>query len=233
MESNRIIQCIVVDDEHPAVRLLSSYIKETPGLQLALQTTSALEALEAINKGSADLVLLNIQMPQMTDIELMKSVKNHQTKVIFTTAYTEYALEGYQYDVIDYLLKPITFERFLVAIAKTRQRIGSVPAQQCSGYLLLKTEYKIHKTDFSDILYIEGLGDYLIFYLSTGKLMTLERMKNMEQILPDECFIRTHKSYIVNINKIDYFEKGKIVVGRQYLPVGDTYKNTVKLKLGL
>ncbi|MCF0074965.1 LytTR family DNA-binding domain-containing protein [Dyadobacter sp. CY261] len=233
MESNRLMRCIVVDDEHPAIRLLSGYVKKTPGLQLVLQTTSAHQALNAINNGSADLVLLDIQMPEMTGIELMKSLKNHETKVIFTTAYTEYALEGYQYDVIDYLLKPITFERFLVAIAKAKQRIRSAVGEQCSGYLLLRTEYKVHKTDFSTILYIEGLGDYLIFYLTTGKLMTLERMKNMEQILPDECFVRIHKSYIVSISQIDYIEKAKIVIRGQYLPVGDTYKNVVKLKLGL
>ncbi|MCF0055253.1 LytTR family DNA-binding domain-containing protein [Dyadobacter sp. CY356] len=230
MEINRLIRCIVVDDEHPAVRLLSVYIKKTPGLELVLQTTSASQAMEAIKGGAADLVLLDILMPQMTGIEIMQSLKNNQTKVILTTAYPEYALDGYQYDVIDYLLKPITFERFLVGIAKARQRIG--PWQQCAGHVLLKTEYKIQKTDFSTILYIEGLGDYLIFYLKTGKLLTLERMKNMEQILPDECFVRIHKSYIVNISKIDYFEKGKIVIAGQYLPVGETFKNVVKLKLG-
>lgn len=232
MENKQLIRCVVVDDEHPATRLLSGYIKRTPGLELILQTTSALEALKAITKGAADLILLDIQMPEMTGIELMELLKNNQAKVILTTAYTEYALEGYKYDVIDYLLKPITFDRFLVAVAKAKQRIGSPRPQQCSGYLLLRTEYKIQKTDFSTILYIEGLGDYLIFYLTTGKLLTLERMKNIEQTLPGECFVRIHRSYIVNISKIDYFEKGKVVISGQHLPVGDTYKNAVKQKLG-
>jgi DNA-binding LytR/AlgR family response regulator len=233
MKNSDLLRCIVVDDEHPAIRLLSGYIKKTPGLQLVLQTTSATEALAAINEGSADLVFMDIQMPEMTGIEIMKSLKTTQVKVIFTTAYPEYALQGYQYDVIDYLLKPITFERFLVSIAKAKQRIAFTPPQQCSGFLLLKTEYKIQKTDFSSILYIEGLGDYLIFHLTTGKLMTLERMKNMELVLPEECFIRIHKSYIVSINKIEYFEKAKIIIAGQYLPVGDTFKNALKLKLGL
>jgi two-component system LytT family response regulator len=232
MESNSLIRCIVVDDEHPAIRLLSGYIKKTPGLQLVLQTTNAPEALEAINNGLADLVFMDIQMPELTGIEIMKSLKNNQIKVIFTTAYPEYALEGYQYDVIDYLLKPITFERFLISITKAKQRIASINSQQCSGFLLLKTEYKIQKTDFSTILYIEGLGDYLVFHLTTGKLMTLERMKNMELALPGECFVRIHKSYIVNISKIDYFEKAKIIIAGQHLPVGDTFKNALKLKLG-
>jgi two-component system LytT family response regulator len=231
MESKHL-RCIVVDDEHPAIRLLSGYIKRTPGLELVLQTTSAAEALEAITKGSADLVLLDIQMPEITGIEIMELLKDNQTKVILTTAYAEYALEGYKYDVIDYLLKPITFERFLVAIAKAKQRAGVLLPEQCPGYLLLRTEYKVQKTDFSAILYIEGLGDYLVFYLTTGKVMTLERMKNMEQLLPDECFFRIHKSYIVNLTKIDYLEKSKIVVAGQHLPIGDTFKNAVKLKLG-
>ena len=233
MENKQLIRCIVVDDEHPAIRLLSGYIKRTPGLELVLQTTSAPEALEAIKKGSADLVLLDIQMPQITGIEFMESLKNNQAKVILTTAYAEYAMKGYQYDVIDYLLKPITFERFLIAIARAKQRIGPLLTQQCPGYLLIRTEYKVQKTDFSTMLYIEGLGDYLVFYLTTGKLMTLERMKNIEQVLPNECFIRIHRSYIVNMSKIDYFEKGKIVISGQHLPVGDTFKSAVKIKLGL
>ena len=103
---------------------------------------------------------------------------------------------------------------------------------QCTGHLLIKTEYRLQKTDFANILYIEGLGDYLIFYTTTGKLMTLERMKNMESTLPPECFIRIHKSYIVNIARIDYLERSKVVIAGQHLPVGDTYKNAVKLKLG-
>jgi DNA-binding LytR/AlgR family response regulator len=222
----------VVDDDHPAMRLLSGYIKKTPGLELVLQTTSASEALAFITRETVDLVLLDIQMPEITGIELIKSLKNNNAKVILTTAYANYALEGYNYDVVDYLLKPITFERFLTAIDKAKQRIGSLLQNQCSGYLLLKTEYKVQKTDFSTILYVKGLGDYLIFYLTTGKLMTLERMKNIEQALPGECFVRIHKSYIVNINKIDYLEKNKIVIAGQHLPVGDTFKTAVNLKLG-
>jgi two-component system LytT family response regulator len=222
----------VVDDDHPATRLLSGYIKRTPGLQLVLQTTSSPEALAAINKGLADLVFLDIQMPDMTGIELIRSMKGGETKVIFTTAYTTYALDGFEYDVIDYLLKPITYERFLTSIGKARQRIAAARIQPCSGHLMLKTEYKVQRTDFSSILYIEGLGDYLVFYLSTGKLMTLERMKNMEQVLPPECFLRIHKSYIINITRIEYFEKGRIVINGKSLPVGDTFRAAVRLKLG-
>lgn len=233
MEDKQLIRCIVVDDEHPAIRLLSGYVKKTPGLELVLQTTSAHEALNAIRNGSADLIFLDIQMPEVTGIELMELVKDYQIKVILTTAYQEYALKGYEHDVIDYLLKPVTFERFLTAVSKAKQRIGLFSQGSCSGHLMLKTEYRVQKTDFSSIAYIQGLGDYLIFNTTKGKIISLERMKNMEKILPHECFIRIHKSFIVNIGKVDYFEKGKLVIGGQYLPVGDTYKESVKLKLGL
>jgi two-component system LytT family response regulator len=232
MESNPLIRCIVVDDEHPAIRLLSGYVKKTPGLQLVLQTTHAPEALEAIKRGEADLVFLDIQMPALTGIQLMGAIKGTKTKVILTTAYAEYALEGYKHDVVDYLLKPITFKRFLLAVDKARQRMAHMAPNQCSGHLLIKTEYRLHKADYADILYIEGLGDYLIFYTTTGKLMTLERMKNMESTLSPECFVRIHKSYIVNIGHIDYLERSKVIIAGQHLPIGDTYKDAVKLKLG-
>lgn len=232
MESKRLIKCIVVDDEHPAIRLLSGYIRKTPGLELVLQTTKAPEALEAISKGSADLVFLDIQMPDITGIELMAAMKDKQTKVILTTAYAEYALEGYKHDVVDYLLKPVTFERFLIAIAKARQRMAHLMPGPCNGHLMIKTEYRLQKTDLSDILYIESLGDYLIFYLTTGKLMTLERMKNMETTLPDACFVRIHRCYIVNIARVDHLERSKIVIAGRHLPVGDTYRDGVKGRLG-
>lgn len=232
MHNRQLIRCIVVDDEHPAIRLLSGYIKKTPGLELILQTTHAPEALEAVHKASADLVFLDIQMPEITGIELIESIKNNKTKVILTTAYPEYALEGYTYDVIDYLLKPITFERFLIAVAKAKQRMTHLLQVPCSGHLPVKTEYRVHKVDFVTIRYIEALGDYIVFYTTTGKLMTLERMKNMENLLPPDCFIRIHKSYIINIACISYLEKSKIVMEGVHLPIGDTYKDAVKRKLG-
>lgn len=233
METNQLIRCIVVDDEHPAIRLLSGYIKKTPGLELVLQTTHALEALAAIRNASAELGFLDIQMPDMTGIELMEALKNSKTKVILTTAYSQYALDGYTYDVIDYLLKPITFERFQVAVAKSRQRFMYLLPSDCSGHLLIKMEYRVHRTDFSTIRYIKGLGDYIVFFTLTGKLMTLERLKNMENVLPSSCFIRIHRSYIVNITHIDYIEKSKVVIAGKHLPVGDRYKDDVKIKLGL
>lgn len=232
MENKEVIRCLIVDDEHPAIRLLSGYIKKTPGLELALQTTHPLEALAFIKKGLADLVFADVQMPDLTGIELIDAIKENQIKVILTTAYEEYALKSYEYDVIDYLLKPITFDRFSIAAAKAKQRI--LPSLPVFGndYIMLKTEYRLQRVDFSTIFYIEALGDYVIFYTTLGKVMTLQRMKNMEELLPKD-FLRIHKSYIVNINRIDFFEKGKIVINKKQLPVGETYKSAVKLKFGL
>jgi two-component system LytT family response regulator len=234
MAINPLIRCIVVDDDFPAVRLLAGYVKNTPGLELVLKTTDATEALAAITRGAADLVFLDIQMPKLTGIEVMESIRGSQTKVILTTAYPEFALKGYEHDVIDYLLKPVTFERFLTAVRKAKERLSGREhfSGPCTGHLMLKTEYRLQRTDHADILYVEGLGDYLVFYTVKEKIITLERMKHMEEMLPEACFIRVHKSYIVNINRIDYLEKGKIIVGLKHLPVGETYRESVKERLG-
>ncbi|HWW42918.1 LytTR family DNA-binding domain-containing protein [Pedobacter sp.] len=233
MENNKSIRCVVLDDDFQAVRLLAGYVKNTVGLELILKTTDTDEAITSIIKGMADLVFLDIQMPKLTGIEFMEGIKQTQTKVVLTTAYSEYALKGYEHDVIDYLLKPVTFERFMIAVQKAKERLLDKPGVSaiCADHIMLKTEYRLQKTNYSDILYIEGLGDYLIFYTEKERIITLERMKRMEDILPAACFIRVHKSYIVNINRINYLEKGKIVIGENRLPVGETYRQTVKAKL--
>lgn len=230
MINNRLIKCIVLDDEHPAIRLLASYIADTPGFVLVLKTIEPGEAIKAVLQQQADLLFLDIQMPEIRGIEVMELIKKTATKVIITSAYPEYALDGFNNDVIDYLLKPITFERFLIAANKAKERINSLDN---SGHLMLRTEHRLHKTDFSSILYIEALGDYLIFFTTSGKIITLETMKNMELLLPSEHFLRIHRSFIVNFNCIDYLEKGKMVVGKQRLPIGETYKLKVRTLLGI
>lgn len=233
MENNKLIKCAVLDDDHPAVRLIATYVKDTPGLELELRTTKVGVALSAVLAGTIDLLFLDIQMPEIRGLEFMQMIKETKTKVILTTAYKEYALHGFENDVIDYLMKPITFERFLVAAKKARERIGNTNGfANCEGHLMLKTEYRIQKTELSSILYIEGLGDYLIFFTTSAKIITLERMKNMEEILPSLHFLRIHRSFIINVNHINYLHKGKIIIGQKQLPVGETYKEKVKLFLG-
>lgn len=224
------VRCIVIDDEPLAVKLLADYVRKTPGLELVYTTTKALEALPWIQEGKADLLLLDIQMPGLTGLQLMNIIGG-DCKVIFTTAYNEYALQGYEYDAVDYLLKPVTFERFAIAIQKARLRLQqAVPAVSTppdDPYIFVKTEYRIQKIELSAIRYIEALRDYIAFHTTGEKILSLESMRHMEEVLAARQFLRIHKSYIVNKSHIDFLERGKIVINGQYLPVGDTYKENV------
>ena len=236
MENKPIIRCIVLDDEFLAVKLLSGYIEQTGGLKLVLATTKASEAIGLIKSGHADLIFLDVQMPEINGIELMNITRNFDTKVILTTAYTQYALEGYEHDIIDYLLKPITFDRFLIATNKAKARMQTIPSISpinTPDYIFVKTEYRLQKIALANILYLEGLRDYIAFHTTTGKILSLERMKNMDDLLPQNSFLRIHKSYIINISNIDYIERGRIVINKEHLPVGETYKEMVKTKLGI
>jgi len=237
------IRCIIVDDEPLAVALLADYVSKSPGLQTVLRTTHVLEALQAVQEDKADLLFLDIQMPELTGIQFMKIIRK-KCKVILTTAYTQYALEGYEHDVVDYLLKPVTLDRFIISVQKAKDRIqpstsslvdnpfkASVPARQ--DHIFIKTEYRIQRVSLSDISYIEALRDYVAIHTGPEKILSLESMRHMEEVLPDDQFIRIHKSYIVNRNKIDYLERSRVVIGKEYLPIGDTYKEKVRIKLGL
>ena len=222
------IRCIIVDDEPLAVTLLADYVEKTPGLQLVLRTTHVLDALRAVQEGKTDLLFLDIQMPELSGIQFMKIIRQ-ACKVILTTAYAEYAMEGYEHDVVDYLLKPVTFERFTIAVEKARARLAAGPAAGAAvatapGHIFIKTEYRIQKINLAEILYIEALRDYIALHTDTGKILSLESLKNMEQALPADQFIRIHKSYIVNKNRIDFLERGKVVINKTWLPVGDTYR---------
>jgi two-component system LytT family response regulator len=236
MENKPPIRCIVLDDEFLAVKLLSGYIDQTGGLKLELATTKASEAIGLIKSGLADLIFLDVQMPEITGIELMNVTRNFDTKVILTTAYSQYALEGYEHDIIDYLLKPITFDRFLTAANKAKARLQTIPSKlqvDTPDYIFVKTEYRLQKVPLANILYLEGLRDYIAFHTTTGKILSLERMKNMDELLPQGSFLRIHKSYIINISNIDYIERGRIVINKEHLPIGETYKETVRIKLGI
>jgi two-component system, LytTR family, response regulator len=235
MHNHTPIRCIIVDDEPLAVGLLADYVQKTPGLETVLRTTHVLEALQAVQEGKADLVFLDIQMPELTGIQFMKIIRN-TCKVILTTAYPQYALDGYEYDVIDYLLKPITLDRFMIATQKAKDRLFA-PAPPALPppiqHIFLKTEYRIQKVDLSAIFYIEGLRDYIAVHTPAGRILSLESMKNMEAILPEDQFIRIHKSYIINRDKIDFIERGRIIINKEYLPIGDTFREKVTGKLGI
>lgn len=233
-----MIRCLVVDDEPLALHILEDYISKMPFLQLVKATTNPIEALTMVQAAEADLVFLDVQMPELTGIQFLK-IANGKAKVILTTAYPQYALEGYELDVVDYLLKPIAFDRFFKSVQKAQTIIQPVvakpqvvlqaePVQQddfSTDFIFVKTEHKIQKVYLHDIMFIEGLKDYISIFTSAERIITLQGMKKMEDALPEKHFVRVHKSYIVALNKIDSIERSRIQIGDKIIPVGDTYRD--------
>jgi len=230
-----MIRCLVVDDEPLALHILEDYISKMPFLELVKVTTNPIEALQVVQEGAVDLVFLDVQMPELTGIQFLR-IANGKAKVILTTAYPQYALEGYELDVIDYLLKPIAFDRFFKSVqkaqtiiqpaAKVETKVEAAPQSNLlSDFIFVKTEHKIQKVYLNDILFIEGLKDYISIFTPSERIITLQNMKKMEDSLPEKHFIRVHKSYIVSINKIDSIERSRIFIGDKIIPVGDTYRD--------
>lgn len=231
-----MIKCLVVDDEPLALHVIEDYISKIPFLQLVKATTSAIEALQLVQAGNIDLVFLDVQMPELTGIQFMR-IANGRTKIILTTAYPQYALEGYELDAIDYLLKPIAFDRFYKAAQKVQANL--FPAAKAAekeepqpersdisnDFIFVKTEHKIQKVYLNDILFIEGLKDYISIFTPTERIITLQNMKKVEDALPERHFIRVHRSYIVALNKIDSIERSRIFMGDKVIPIGDTYRD--------
>lgn len=226
-----MIRCLVVDDEPLALDILEDYISKVPFLSLVKTTTSAIEGLSLVQSDAIDLVFLDVQMPELTGIQFLKII-NGKCDVILTTAYSQYALDGYDLDVVDYLLKPIAFDRFYKAAQKVLQNSGSnqvvasepVPVQSSHDFIFVKTEHKIQKIYLDDILYIEGLKDYISIFTRTERIITLQNMKKMEESLPPKSFIRVHKSYIIALGKIESIERSRIQIGDKIIPIGDTYR---------
>jgi DNA-binding LytR/AlgR family response regulator len=226
-----MIRCLVVDDEPLALDILEDYISKVPFLTLVKTTTSAIEGLSLVQSDAIDLVFLDVQMPELTGIQFLKII-NGKCDVILTTAYSQYALDGYELDVVDYLLKPIAFDRFYKAAQKVLQNSGNTntPApevlstQKNHDFIFVKTEHKIQKIYLDDILYIEGLKDYISIFTRSERIITLQNMKKMEESLPSKSFIRVHKSYIIALGKIESIERSRIQIGEKIIPIGDTYR---------
>lgn len=228
------IRCVIVDDEPLAVGLLAQYVEKTPGLAVAFKTTHVLDALAVIERGDADLLFLDIHMPELSGMQFMKLIGN-RCKVILTTAYPQYALEGYEHDVVDYLLKPFSFDRYMMAVMKAKDRLEArqAPGKDQPDHIFIRAEYRIQKLDLDTIFYIEALRDYIAFHTPAGKVLSLESMKKMETTLPPGIFTRIHKSYIINRNKIEFLDRGKVIINGQYLPVGDTYREKFMAWIGI
>lgn len=225
------ITCLIVDDEPLARNLLSDYAKKVISLELIGTCEGPLQALEFLKNKPVDLMFLDIQMPEITGIGLLK-VLPKKPMVVFTTAYSEYALDGYELDVVDYLLKPISFERFLKAVNKVQVRLSSnqptTAAQPADDFIFVKDGTKLVKIMIHDILYVEGLKDYVTIHTKTQKVISLQRLKSMEEQLPASLFVRIHNSYIVSLRAITSVHKNEVEIGSAFLPVGETFKKSFK-----
>lgn len=229
------LNCVIVEDEPLARNLMVEYVRKVPSLNLIEACSSPLAAIEVLRTNSVDLLFLDVQMPELTGISLLK-VLQKRPLVVLTTAYSEYALEGYELDVADYLLKPITFERFLRAVDKVTQRLEGkqTPAVekviQDSGnqFMFVKDGTKLVKVELNDILYIEGLKDYVTIHTKQQKITSLQRMKALEEQLPSDAFIRIHNSFIVSLKAIEVVHRGDVQVGGNLLPIGETFKKSFR-----
>jgi len=217
-----MIRCLLVDDEPWALELLSSYVAKLGTLELVAATDKPLDALSLAVPSKTDLIFLDIQMPGLNGLQFMQAI-NNSCKVIITSAYAEYAIQGFEHNVVDYLLKPITFERFCKAVQKVSKELPLQPVLT-TNHVFIKTDSKLVKVDFSEIIFLEGARDYVMIHTHKDKLVTLDSLKNLEAILPATQFVRIHKSYIVCLDKITAIEKSRVVIGDQYLPIGENYK---------
>lgn len=226
-----ILTCAIIDDEPLAAGLLESYAKKTPYLNLTGTYNSAVTAMRDLREHPVQLLLLDIQMPELSGIEFAK-ILPRDTKVIFTTAFPQYAVEGFKVNALDYLLKPVSYQDFLQATDKALDWFSVVQKQQTyerDRYLFVKSDYKLQRIALDSILFIEGLKDYVRFYLTSGeRVMSLMSMKRLEDYLPRPEFMRTHRSYIVHMPKVSSVDRLRLVVGPElYIPISDNYKDDV------
>ena len=226
-----MIRCIAIDDEPLALHKMGGYIDKTPFLEKVAVFESALEAIEIVQNEHIDLMFIDISMPDLNGMDFVKSLKN-PPKVIFTTAYSEYAVEGFKVDAIDYLLKPIAYSDFLKSVEKAKERLSisedvTPVVESDEKFLFIKSEYKILRINLSEIKYIEGMREYLrIHILNQHPVMTLMSMKKMEEYLPAGQFMRVHRSFIVNLEKVITIERNRIIFDKDvYIPVSDQYKS--------
>jgi DNA-binding LytR/AlgR family response regulator len=237
MQPNNKITCLVVDDEPPALDVLKKYIESIPSLVLAGICGNAVEALDIIQQQHIDILFLDIQMPQILGTDFIRTLTN-PPKIIFTTAYRKYAVEGFDLDAVDYLLKPISFERFLKAvnkIMKTSLKQTSNPKEGsgnesdiANSYIHFRADRKILKVALGDILYIESLKDYIKVVTKTKTILTKHSISSLEENLPASSFIRIHRSYIIAVDKIEFFTNDMVGIGKQELPISRMYRHEVE-----
>lgn len=232
------LKTIVVDDEPLAAMLLEGYVTKTPFLELVGSFSTAVEAASSEELETADLLLLDIQMPTLSGLEFSRMVKP-ATRIIFTTAFNQYAIDGYRVNALDYLLKPISYADFYGAVQKAAEwfkltgqqsQVKSEPREEKIDSIYVKSEYKLLRIELDSILYVEGLKDYVKFHTSTSSkpILSLMNIKRAEEILPAEDFIRVHRSFIVRKDQIKIIERARIIFGSERIPIGDSYKGALQ-----
>ncbi|MGG9964793.1 LytR/AlgR family response regulator transcription factor [Ferruginibacter sp. SUN106] len=215
--------CIIIEDEPLALEKTKDFVNKVPFLHLSATFDNALNGLTYLNNNKVDVLFLDINMDELSGIELLESSKI-TSQVIITTAYQEYALKGYELHITDYLLKPFTFNRFLQAVNKAQENLNQRITEKQLDFIFVKTENRLEKIMISDILYIEGMRDYLRIHTSNKKIMTLQSFNELEQLIPAHLVCRVHKSYMVAVNKIESIERSRIKIADQIIPVSETYK---------
>lgn len=228
------IRCLIIDDEPLAQRVIERYIADIPYLEVAGKCSNAIEALELLHARGIDLIFLDINMPRLSGMDFLKALKN-PPMVIITTAYAEYAIEGYELDVVDYLMKPFGFDRFYKAVSKAEDLLrsrASRPADLREGesrreesYLFIKSSKKTYKVDLNEILYIEALGDYVKIFTTERMIVSYQSLKNIEAMLPPQSFPRIHKSFIIALSRIDLIEGNQVKIRDRLIPIGTNFKN--------
>ncbi|HLG41502.1 MAG TPA: LytTR family DNA-binding domain-containing protein [Chitinophagaceae bacterium] len=232
------IKCLIVDDEPPAREIIRRYIEQVSTLELAGECANAIQAFTLLQQQKVDLMFLDIRMPQLNGNDFLKTIKN-PPKVIFTTAYSEYALEGYELDVVDYLMKPIPFDRFLKAVNKAYQQTIartdiSTPADEkkTDSFVYFRADRKMVKVMLQDIIYIESMKDYIKVFTTRGTIITKQSISSVEAMLPEKEFIRTHRSFIVSARHIKSFTSELIEIHNTEIPIGKLFRNEVMKTLG-
>jgi two-component system, LytTR family, response regulator len=218
------IKCIAIEDEPLALKKIKEFIEQVDFLNLLAGFDNAIKAVGFLKENSVDLIFLDIRMKKLSGIQFLESLQI-KPKVIITSAYDEYALKGYELDVVDYLLKPFTFELFLKSVDKVYNQLNSSKNNDSNDYVFVKTEYRIEKIEIKDILFIKGMKDYLQIHTTERKIMTLQTFKNFLEILPQIDFQRVHNSYIVSISKIENIERNRIRIGKELIPISNSYKD--------
>lgn len=226
--------CLIVDDEPIAIRVIKNHLENFSNIEVKGECNNAIEAMEFLSKTPVDLAFLDIQMPQITGVEFLQNLSN-PPKIIFVTAYRDYAIEAFDLEVVDYLLKPVSLVRFTKAISRFYNRMREqtestklTTPEKIQNYIFLKAEKKLHKLMFDEIVCAESMGDYLIVHTETGKIVCKQRISQIEELLPADLFIRVHRGFIVSIPKIKSILPGQLEVGIMKIPIGRNYKASVE-----